>query len=236
MEKAIQHQAANLSFWETYARWYEQWLAHNRYHEKILKLVTSLARPAWHVLDIGAGSGVLSLPLRKKGCHVTAVEPSGAMRDLLWKNMDACRVVGIQTDGRPWEEIPTEAYNTSDIILACNSLHCCRVGFLSALEKVFLARPQWVVVVTEFFSPDIRIPVARKGYSMQYARIEKVKSSYAYHDAQEALAHWSVLQGRVPSEKEKKEIRRNLSCEGEHLWAEDEAYVGIFCWKGVCRE
>ena len=39
----------------------------------------------WRVLDIGAGSGILSLPLCAIGCDGTAMEPSIGMRSLLYK-------------------------------------------------------------------------------------------------------------------------------------------------------
>jgi len=39
-----------------------------------------MVSPGWRVLDIGAGSGILSLPLWAIGCDVTALAPSIGMR------------------------------------------------------------------------------------------------------------------------------------------------------------
>jgi SAM-dependent methyltransferase len=193
-------------------------------------------KPKWQVLDIGAGNGVLSLPLERTGCKVTALEPSQGMRLLLEQEIVQGGSGGISIDNRPWEDVPRDAYSDYDLMVACNSLHLTPMGFARALDKVFRTGPKWIVVVTELFSPNIRIPVARKGYSMQYARIERIESSFAYHDAQEAIAHWSVLQGCSPAKEERERTRSALARNASHLWAEDEAYVGMFCWKGVCRE
>jgi len=43
-------------------------------------------RPGDKVLDIGAGPGTLAIPLAKKGCKVTAVEPSDAMRKAFFEH------------------------------------------------------------------------------------------------------------------------------------------------------
>ena len=45
--------------------------------------LTTMVSPGWRVLDMGAGSGILSLPRCTIGCEVTAMEPSIGMRSLL---------------------------------------------------------------------------------------------------------------------------------------------------------
>jgi len=39
------------------------------------------------VLDIGSGTGTHAIPLALLGCDVTVIEPSGAMREELQKNI-----------------------------------------------------------------------------------------------------------------------------------------------------
>ncbi len=191
--------------------------------------MTFMARPTWRVLDIGAGNGVLSMPLARMGCEVTALEPSSAMRHLLRQAAD--RSHGMHTDMRRWETVPCEAFRGYDLILACNSLHLTQIGFTPALAKVFATEPKRVVVVTEFVSPEIRIPIRLRNYYMEYGRIEQVDSSFAYHSVDEALEHWSANNGKPPDTWKCDEIKQKLVNRGDHLWIEDSAFVGIFCWK-----
>ena len=232
MEKTIWKRATTPCFWQGYVRWYQQWMAHSHYHDGIVNTITSMARPTWRVLDIGAGNGVLSRPLARMGCEVTALEPSSAMRDLLGREARADRCDGMHIDERRWETVRCEAFRDYDLILACNTLHLTQIGFAPALAKVFAAEPKRVLVVTEFFSSEIRIPARSGNYRMVYARINEAGSSFAYHSRDEAMEHWSANTGRRPDAWEKVEIKSKLVRRGDHLWMADAALVGLFCWKG----
>jgi len=206
-------------------------MAHSHYHDGIVKTITSMARPSWRVLDIGAGNGVLSRPLARMGCEVTALEPSAAMRHLLRQKVEEDGSHGMHVDRRTWEKVPCKAFEGYDLVLACNSLHLTQMGFAPALAKVFAAKPKRVVVVTEFFSPEIRIPMRSGDYYMEYARIGQVGSAFAYHSVNEASEHWSANKGRRPDTWERDQIKHKLVNRGNHLWMDDSALVGLFCWK-----
>jgi hypothetical protein len=231
MEQSIWKRATTPSFWEGYVRWYQQWMTHSHYHEGIVKTITSMARPTWRILDIGAGNGILSRPLAQMGCEVTALEPASAMRHLLRQEAAADQCHGMHIDGRRWEAVRCEAFRGYDLILACNSLHLTQIGFSPALAKIFATKPKRIVVVTEFFSPEIRLPVRSGHYCLEYARIENVGSSFAYHSQDEAMEHWSANTGRRPDIWEKAEIKSKLVRREGHLWMADSAFVGVFCWK-----
>lgn len=233
MEKQIWKRATTPAFWQGYSRWYRQWMAHSRYHERIARTLTTLAKPSWRVLDIGAGNGVLSGPLAHMGCEVTALEPSSAMRNLLREEMRKDSSHSVKIDGRPWEAVSCEMFRDYDLVLACNSLHLTRIGFGPALSKVFATQPKRVVVVTELFSPEIRIPLRRGDYFMQYARIEKTGSAFAYHSVHEAFEHWAANNGRRPDTWERDDIAQKLVKREDHLWLDDSALVGLFCWKAM---
>ncbi len=233
MEKEIWKKATTPSFWQGYSRWYQQWIAHSRYHDGIVKTITSLAASTWRVLDIGAGNGVLSRPLARMGCQVTALEPSSAMRRLLRQKMEQDGCQGMQIDGRTWDAVPSETFRDYDLVLACNSLHLTGVGFSPALAKVFAVKPKCVLVITELFSPEIRIPVRSANYYMHYARIEKTGSAFAYHSVNEAMEHWSANNGRRPDTWERDEIKQKLVKREDMHWMDDSALVGVFCWRAL---
>jgi SAM-dependent methyltransferase len=233
MEKQIWKRATTPAFWQGYFRWYQQWMAHSRYHERIARTLTTLAKPSWQVLDIGAGNGVLSRPLAHMGCEVTALEPSSAMRHLLREQTRKDSSHSVKIDGRPWEQVPCRAFRGYDLILACNSLHLTRIGFTPALSKVFATQAKRVVVVTELFSPEIRIPLRRGNYALQYVRVEKIGNGFAYHSVNEAFEHWAANNGRRPDIREKDDIAQKLVKRGDHLWMDDTALVGLFCWNAM---
>lgn len=83
MEKTVCKRARTVHFWDGYAKWFKLWIEHSDYHDKIIKALMTMVKPGWKILDIGAGNGILSLPLCAIGCDVRAIEPSTGMRSLL---------------------------------------------------------------------------------------------------------------------------------------------------------
>ena len=83
-----------------------------------------MVRPAWRVLDIGAGPGAMALALAKKAAHVTAIEPAPGMAGIF---MDAVRREGagnIRLIRKRWEDIdpPTDLEGVYDLCFASFSL------------------------------------------------------------------------------------------------------------------
>ncbi len=98
MERAPSKRATTVRFWDGYARWYKLWMEHTDYHRRIIDVLQGMTEPGWIVLDVGAGNGVLSIPLSIMGCDVTAVEPSAGMRDLLYEEAFRKRVNKMRID------------------------------------------------------------------------------------------------------------------------------------------
>ncbi len=109
------------------------------------------------VLDIGAGTGTLAVPLTAKGCQVTAIEPSEPMREGLAQNQQIAGVPDIVVIPKRWEDISLEELGGSfDVVIASYSLTMTDIG--AALAKMqacctgmvhlfwFLTPPSWVRV------------------------------------------------------------------------------------------
>lgn len=70
------------------------------------------------VLDIGAASGVFSIPFAEKGANVTAIEPSPELTMMLEKN-SMNYSVHVNIIQKPFEEISTDKHNHSyDLVFA----------------------------------------------------------------------------------------------------------------------
>lgn len=111
MGQAAYKQVASVQFWDSYARWYKLWIEHTDYHQRIIEVLMAMTEPGWKVLDIGAGNGILSFPLYSRECHVTALEPSMDMRNLLYEETFKKRMDGLNVDDRRWEAVPCEVKN-----------------------------------------------------------------------------------------------------------------------------
>ncbi|HOM95297.1 MAG: class I SAM-dependent methyltransferase [Candidatus Methanofastidiosa archaeon] len=76
----------------------------------------------YSVLDIGAGPGVLAVPLARYVKKVTVVEPSQSMIDLLKKHIVEERLTNIEIFQSKWENFDTAKIEKHDIVIASYSL------------------------------------------------------------------------------------------------------------------
>jgi SAM-dependent methyltransferase len=231
MEQAICKRAATVKFWDGYARWYKLWMEHTQYHQRIIEVLLPMTERGWRVLDIGAGNGVLSIPLYVRGCEVTALEPSIGMRNLLYEETFQNRIDGLTMDERIWEEVPCYEYLDYDLILACNTLHLTQIGFDEALSKVFRSRPENVFLISEVGPPEIRRRWHYGDYKMVFTKSYEVDSSYAYHHLDEMVQHWTFKKGRTLQPEEIRAMRESIVLQGGHLWMKDTAQVMMCWWK-----
>jgi len=109
------------------------------------------------VLDIGAGTGTLSVPLAAHGCDVTAVEPSPVMGDALLEYQKDQKTRGITLIRKRWEDVTLEELGEPyDAVIASYSLMVTDIG--DAIAKIqqccggtahifwFLTQPLWAQV------------------------------------------------------------------------------------------
>ena len=226
--------ANSVDYWNGNARWYELWIEHNNYHEGIIAILKSIAKPGWKVLDIGGGGGVLAIPLMISGCEVVVVEPSQGMRGLLARAMTAMDTAStITVDARAWEEIPPLDLAKHDLIVASNSLHLVAQGFQQAIRRLFNARATRIFIVTEKPVHRLDSYAEATGYRLILSQTERKESSYVYHSREEALEHWAFKHGRYPDTAEEGEILSGLSEEGGHLRMKGRATIHTYCWRKV---
>lgn len=230
MENTICKRTATVQFWDNYAKWYKLWMEHNNYHDRIIDVLTTMAEPGWKVLDIGAGNGVLSLPLCAIGCEVTALEPSAGMRNILYEETFNRGIDWLHVDERKWEDFPVYQLRNYDLIMACNSLHLTEMGFKQALKKIFHAKPKNVFVVTEVGAPEIKVKWQYGDYTMLFTKCYETESSLAYHAVDEIEEYWSFIKGRRLHSYEIEGIKSRLFFKSGHMWLKDTAYVGMYWW------
>lgn len=97
------------AFWddpETAERYWRASREEEDTRERVARTVRELqVRSGDRVLDVGAGPGVLAVPLARAGCRVTAVEPSRAMMSVLRANVSRFGLRGVRCLEKRWEEV-----------------------------------------------------------------------------------------------------------------------------------
>jgi ubiquinone/menaquinone biosynthesis C-methylase UbiE len=231
MENATWNRVASVKFWDNYAKWYKLWIEHTYYQERIIRMLLSMTEPGWKVLNIGAGNGILSIPLYVRGCEVTAFEPSVGMRNLLYQEALKSRMDGFNVDERIWEEVPCYEYLDYDLILACNTLHLTQIGFEEALRKVFRTRAKNIFLVFELNPPYIGLNGSYEGYRMLFKKFYEIENSFAYHHLDEMIEHWTLMKGKPPQSDEVIDLKKRIIFQEGHLWIKNTSQIMMCWWK-----
>jgi SAM-dependent methyltransferase len=179
----------SIEFWDRFAHWYEKWLNRGTYHRAIIKAVSEMVEPGWRVLDIGAGTGVLSIPMASLGCTVTAIEPSEGMGELFSAKLSSLHVDTVSIAGIRWEDFQMEEEGRYDLILACNSLHLTQGGIAVGIKKAFSLGGAYVSLITEI-NQDIFIDFKtvdslQDTYNFLSIRKYRVDSSFFFESMHE---------------------------------------------------
>lgn len=109
------------------------------------------------VLDIGSGPGTYAIPLAERGCHVTAVEPSPVMREVLEERLAENPGLDVAIIPQRWEDVTmAELGGPFDVVFASYSLTMIDIAEAVAKMQVccmgtvhlfwFLTSPPWVNV------------------------------------------------------------------------------------------
>jgi cyclopropane fatty-acyl-phospholipid synthase-like methyltransferase len=235
MENIFLKKPCSVEFWDMYARWYKLWMEHSYYHNQAIDVLTTMVKPGWKILDVGAGNGILSLPLCAIECDVTAIEPSIGMRNLLYQEAFKRGIDWIKVDERRWEDIPNFELNCYDLIVSCNSLHLTGMGFAEALNKMFLSKAKNLLLITERY-PDVHVSWSEnKNHELLFAKCYEADSSFFYHNFDEAVEHLSVRKGGFLCWHEISDLKSRLSFHNNHFCFRDKAYVSIYWWRKIAN-
>ncbi|MBT3994372.1 MAG: class I SAM-dependent methyltransferase [Chloroflexi bacterium] len=86
------------------------------------------------VLDVGAGGGRIAIPLAEYSSHVTAVEPSEAMREQLVGTAEAWGVRNLSVIASTWEDAEVEPH---DLVVCAHVVYTVTAieGFIRKLSQ-----------------------------------------------------------------------------------------------------
>ena len=136
------------SFWDGRAKRFNESMMQNRErsHKQVAKIKLS---PEYTVLDVGAGTGRLAIPIAKQVASVTAVDPSGGMLACLQENMGREGVTNITSINKQWEDIELGEdcdIEPHDVVIASHSLSM--LDMQEALAKMNAAATKSVYLFT----------------------------------------------------------------------------------------
>jgi ubiquinone/menaquinone biosynthesis C-methylase UbiE len=111
------------------AAWYRRAAEHGDYAARVLEAIGPRLDSCRTALDVGAGCGALAVPLARRLCSVTALEPSPAMAGELRRWAVEAGLDNIAVVEAAWGEVGVRAH---DLVL------CAHVGNLLRADSAFL--------------------------------------------------------------------------------------------------
>ena len=134
------------SLWDKKAREFNKSMMQNR--ERAEKQIANIGlKPDYTVLDVGAGTGRLAIPIAKHVKTVTAIDQSTGMLECLQENMEKEGITNIVCVNKRWEDVELGVdIEPHDVVLASHSLGMSDIQ--EALAKMDAAAKKYVYILT----------------------------------------------------------------------------------------
>src|SRR5579862_2779950 len=167
--------------WDPLAAWYDGWMGqHGSIHHRQLAIPALLdllePQPGEHILDIGAGQGVLAPYLAKGGVHYTGVEISPRLIKIARNRHGRCGEF-IQVDARKLDTLPEMKHRRFDAAVFLLSIQDMQPldAVLGAASRVLSENGRIVILMTH---PCFRVPRQSgwgwdEGRKLAYRRVDR---------------------------------------------------------------
>ena len=176
---------ANKVFYDEHAADYEsyQWYFRNRYMQRfwqheIDRIAHGITERPFRVLDVGCGTGNLTLKFLRHDCHITAMDVSAGMLELLGAHLDEKQRSRVTFEVNSLDGFKATAREPFDAIVECSVLHHL-LDYETYLESIGkLLKPGGYVLITrepvapgELRTPSVLTPLVDRLITMLQARI-----------------------------------------------------------------
>ena len=134
------------SMWDKRAKEFNKSWMQNR--ERAEKQIANLdLKPEYTVLDVGAGTGRLAIPIAKRVKSVTAIDQSNGMLACLKENMEKEDITNIVCINKRWEDVEVGVdIEPHDVVMACHSLGMLDIQ--EAVAKMDAASGRYVYILS----------------------------------------------------------------------------------------
>ena len=144
-------------FWNGFDLW-DAYEPHTRYPGELIRPILKCIRAQTTVLDVGAGTGALALPMAAAARRVTAVDVSSAQCRRLRRKAENLDINNLAVVESPWEKIHEETLGPHDIVTAGYCLFMADIeGALWKMRRLSRRR----IFLVHLASHDLQRPMAR---------------------------------------------------------------------------
>jgi len=129
----------------------DAWKArHPTYHREVERLCRSLIPPGASVLEIGCGTGRLSIPMARRAKSVTAIDSAEKMLAHCRRNAQEAGVTNLEVRSLDWKDaVLGQNLEPHDIVIASRS-----PGLADLIKTISFAR-KYVVLIAWANAPNI---------------------------------------------------------------------------------
>lgn len=133
----------NSESWDNIAPKFSQWMEKDDYPEKVLSRIK--IEPSDSVLDVGCGSGAITIPLAQNANTVTAMDMSSKMLEILTEKAEKSGLNHINAINKRIEDVGVEEIGKHDVVVASRSLNGVS-NIREELEKINAIARKYVFI------------------------------------------------------------------------------------------